>query len=104
MTEADARLLAEIRDRDAHCERHRGGWDWHQSELDRRELLRLLDEALAAQKPKLFLLCKWGEDCGDVMWWKFPIEEAPYVGSPLCQNWPGYHTHWTALVLPEPPK
>lgn len=45
----DPRVLAEIRDRDAHCERHRGGWDWHQSELDRRDLLRLLDEAWFAK-------------------------------------------------------
>lgn len=64
-------------------------------------------------------LSEWHEDDGDVLWWKFPIEEAPYIGSPLslgqtvevtlraygidklmrCQvgGWPGYHTHWTPL-------
>lgn len=47
---------------------------------------------------------EWGEDYGDVLWWKFPIEEPPYVGSPLDENWPNYHTHWTPLVVPEPPK
>lgn len=26
---------------------------------------------------------EWGEDMGDMLWWKFPIEEAPYVGTPL---------------------
>lgn len=47
---------------------------------------------------------EWGEDYGDVLWWVFPIEEPPYVGSPLDENWPGYHTHWTPIDVPEPPK
>ena len=47
---------------------------------------------------------EWGEDYGDVLWWKFPIEEPPYVGSPLDLNWPAYHTHWTLIVMPQPPK
>lgn len=49
-------------------------------------------------------LKEWHEDIGDVLWWKFPIEEPPYVGSPLDLNWPSYHTHWTPIVVPEPPK
>ena len=47
---------------------------------------------------------EWGEDCGDVLWWKFPIEEPPYVGSPLDANWTAYHTHWTPIMIPQPPK
>ena len=47
---------------------------------------------------------EWGEDYGDVLWWKFPIEEPPYVGSPLDEKWPAYHTHWTPIPLPQPPK
>ncbi len=27
--------------------------------------------------------CDWHEDRGDVLWWRIPISEAPYVGSPL---------------------
>lgn len=46
----------------------------------------------------------WGEDYGDALWWKFPIEEPPYVGSPLDLSWPGYHTHWTPIQLPQPPR
>lgn len=64
-------------------------------------------------------LSEWHEDMGDVLWWRFPVSEAPYVGSPLdegrsCQitlrligekhthyvnigGWPGHHTHWTPL-------
>lgn len=47
---------------------------------------------------------EWGEDYGDVLWWKFPIEEPPYVGSPLDADWPGYHTHWTPITLPQLPQ
>ena len=47
---------------------------------------------------------EWHEDIGDVLWWKFPIEEPPYVGSPLDEKWPAYHTHWTPIVIPQPPK
>lgn len=68
-------------------------------------------------------LSEWSEEDGDVLWWKFPVAEAPYVGSPLnlgrnirvtvddetkiftVGGWPGYHTHWTALPLvPVEPK
>ena len=42
----------------------------------------------------------WDEDDSAVLWWRFPIEEPPYVGHPNCDDWPGYHTHWTRLVIP----
>jgi len=44
----------------------------------------------------------WHEDLGDVLWWTFPIREAPWVGCPLTTTWPGYHTHFT--LIPEPPE
>ncbi len=44
---------------------------------------------------------EWHEDIGDALWWRFPIEEPPYVGSPLDTDWPGYHTHFTLLPVPE---
>ena len=44
-------------------------------------------------------LDEWHEDCGDVVWWRFPVEEAAWIGSPNDSDWPGYHTHWT----PHPP-
>lgn len=70
---------------------------------------------------------QWHEDVGPVLWWKFPINEPPYVGTPLDLprviqiaayvgrdafqwpvavggGWPGYHTHWTPLpAAPEQP-
>lgn len=39
----------------------------------------------------------WHEDIGPVLWWVFPVEEAPWCGSPGDSDWPGYHTHWTPL-------
>lgn len=45
-------------------------------------------------------LAEWHEDIGNVLWWRFPIVEPPYVGMPLCDDWPGYHTHWTSIAIP----
>lgn len=35
-------------------------------------------DALTTPRP----LSEYHEDMGDMLWWKFPITEAPYVGSP----------------------
>lgn len=49
-------------------------------------------------------LSDWCEGDGDVLWWRFPIVEPPYIGSPLDSDWPVYHTHWTPIPLPcDPP-
>lgn len=54
--------------------------------------------ALAARTAKP--LAEWHEDHGAALWWRFPVEEAPWCGTPLCDDWPHYHTHWTPLVVP----
>lgn len=56
------------------------------------ELRATLRELLTPQP-----LDAWHEDIGSALWWKFPVVEAPYSGSPLDDEWPGYHTHWTPL-------
>lgn len=62
-----------------------------------QELSQAALELLAAPRP----LDEWHEDYGDVLWWRFPIVEPPYVGSPLhVGGWPGYHTHWTPIIVP----
>lgn len=61
-----------------------------ENEYPSKALLRTIDE--------------WHEDYGDVLWWKFPIEEPPYCGTPLDDSWPDYHTHWTPIALPEQPE
>lgn len=48
-------------------------------------------------------IAEWHEDMGPAFWWSFPIEEAPYAGSPLDDGWPGYHTHWTPIIVPRGP-
>ena len=46
----------------------------------------------------------WHEDMGPVVWWRFPITEEPYVGTPLDDTWTDdYYTHWTPLQLPQEP-
>lgn len=67
-------------------------------------VLELIDEAPTIEaRPVVRPIEEWAEDYGDVLWWRFPIEEPPYVGSPLDCNWSGYHTHWTPIEVPEPP-
>lgn len=74
-------------------------------------------------------LSEWTEEDGDVLWWQFPVVEAPYCGTPNdcgmtvemrhyvmvdgkreiktvrtdVGGWPGYHTHWTRIIIPEQP-
>jgi len=46
-------------------------------------------------------LAEWHEDDGPVTWWAWCghewAGEAPWCGTPLDQDWPGYHTHWTPI-------
>lgn len=57
--------------------------------------MSILREELVARP-----LSEWHEDMGPKLWWHFPVREAPYVGSPLCDDWPGYHTHYTKIIVP----
>lgn len=41
---------------------------------------------------------QWHEDDGPVLWWRVPIEEPPYCGTPLDALFPpGYYTHFSRL-------
>jgi hypothetical protein len=62
----------------------------------------VVGNAEPAQLPLLARsLSEWHEDDGTVVWWAWNGEqrgwagEAAYIGSPLSDDWPGYHTHWT---------
>jgi len=51
-------------------------------------------------------LREWHEDQGPVTWWKFPVKEPAWIGSPTDSDWlPGYYTHWTPHpAIPKDPK
>ena len=44
---------------------------------------------------------KWHEYIGPVLWWDFPVEEPPYCGTPLDDDFPKYKTHFTELHIPD---
>lgn len=71
--------------------------DANNREVERRRAA----EAELARIDELHPLSAWHDDDRDVLWWKLPITEPPYVGSPLCENWPGYHTHWQRIREPQ---
>lgn len=49
--------------------------------------------------PALRTLDEYHEDDGPVVWWRFPVIEPSYIGTPGDDSWPSDHTHWT----PHPP-
>ncbi|MGJ0704784.1 hypothetical protein [Enterococcus avium] len=53
------------------------------------------------QKAVAQLAEKWHEDIGPVLWWDFPVEEPPYCGTPLDDDFPKYKTHFTELYIPD---
>lgn len=57
-----------------------------------------IDELLNAVT--LVPLEDWHEEIGSVIWWKLPVDEPPWVGTPLDSDWPDYHTHFTRLLMP----
>lgn len=72
-------------------------------DADTDERCGFKDDAEATRKAfnRLFTprpLREWHEDMGECLWYEFPIVEAPYVGSPLSEEWPGYHTHFTPII------
>lgn len=52
------------------------------------------------QKVKARLAKHWDEDLGECLWWNYPIEEPPYCGTPLDDEFPKYKTHFTELRIP----
>jgi hypothetical protein len=58
-------------------------------------------QALSAAPAPLIArsLAEWHEDDGCVAWWAWNghewAGEPACIGTPNCEDWPGYHTHWT---------
>jgi GAF domain-containing protein len=77
---------------------------WQNASIDVAQRLRKVeaerDAALAklARYETLRPASEWHEDDGQALWWHLPIEEEPYVGSPLDEHFDSdYYTHWTCL-------
>jgi len=66
----------------------------------RRQCAKQL-EAVLYRVPKT--LAEYHEDQGAVVWWKFPVNEPAWIGTPSDSDWPGYHTHWTPHPTTRPP-
>lgn len=83
---------------------------WERSDPEGFPLAKALREALEnspVETNGLRSLAEWHEDDGEALWWRFPIVEAPYIGSPLADDWPeedGYYTHWTSIPIPCSPE
>ena len=75
--------------------------NWTRSSLtDAGQVLALIEPKSAATRGTLGPLAEWHEDMGAVLWWLLPVDEPPYCGQPGDSDWPGYHAHWTPLVVP----
>lgn len=72
------------------------------TEEDYNRLLELLEKGKNAEK--LNTIEEWNEDDGNCLWWRFPIEEPPYCGTPLDCNFPDNITHFTRLTIPKESK
>ena len=75
--------------------------DW--AEKRARWLSDVLEHA-ATPTPEAMPLDDWSERDGPALWWRFPIEEPPYAGTPLDDDFPRHVTHWTRIVLPNTPR
>lgn len=71
----------------------------------RNVVLKLLNYEDAGLSPddicKPQKLEEWNEEYGDCLWWRFPVEEPPYCGSPLDCDFPRDVTHFTRFVIPQ---
>ncbi|MGL4571746.1 MAG: hypothetical protein ACRCVJ_11855 [Clostridium sp.] len=61
---------------------------------------RMIAEFTVDNKPEP--IEEWHEDMGDCLFWKYPVEEPPYCGTPLDIGFiEEYYTHFTRLLIPK---
>jgi hypothetical protein len=68
-----------------------------------KHIQRHPDAVAGADAKQARPISDWHEACGVVLWWSLPVEEPPYCGRPDDDDWPGYHSHWTPIVVPHSP-
>jgi hypothetical protein len=71
--------------------------------LDAAQTAELRDALNTLAAPVALTRLAWTADMGNVFWWAFPVEQAPYVGTPLDEAFPEHCTHWTPLIIPRRP-
>lgn len=71
--------------------------NWQKEQLEAKvNALRADKERLETARP----YTEWHEDLGPVLWHMMPIQCAPYVGDPMCCDWPfktDRNLFWTPL-------
>jgi len=71
---------------------------WWDPQFGCDSLQFVVDNARKALAPEVAIPGeRYHEDDGPVLWWRFPVVEPPYSGTPDDSDWPGYHTHYTPL-------
>ncbi len=46
-------------------------------------------------------IAEWHDDMGPKLWWRFPVVEPPYCGTPGDSEWvDDYYTHFTDIEVP----
>lgn len=81
----------------------RAGLAWANWTDEQQTAMKMALMALAVQEDatELIPIENWHEDDGNVIWWKLPINEPPYVGTPLDSDFiRNYYTHFTRLIEP----
>lgn len=63
--------------------------------------IKIINQLDEPTKVVAHLAEKWHEDIGPVLWWDFPVEEPPYCGTPLDDDFPKYKRHFTELHIPD---
>lgn len=69
------------------------------------ERVKVVTQKLKAATQAPAVRDTWTEEIGAVLWWRFPVVEPPYAGTPLDCDFPEYATHWTPIHVPaDPPR
>ncbi len=90
VTAAEARIAELEEEATAQCERRIEQYN----RAERAEADLAAARAALLPRPE----SEWHEDMGDVLWFHFPIQEPPWVGTPLTSTWiEGWYTHFLPL-------
>jgi len=80
-------------------------WFIRASDADAEKIWKVIEARNTKNPSKYEILYprdEWHEDIGDVLWWRLPIDEAPYCGSMLDTAFEdvvgaGYYTHFSLI-------